>query len=215
MNLKSIRLKKNQPFIQQIGHYGHFETALFGMGNSVSGNDQNKSKDNEYPDDDLAYVPCESENEQNQSNDNELPDSDKETHNSPGRPQLEPISAPASPGELSEVQVPPPRYTKGRKNTRRKSVITDVQRKNLFEIFEKDPKPSKEIMSSIATKLGLEFPTVKNWFTRTRSFRNTNNRAAASNATASVAVQIISEVYPENNIDQINIKTSNIKEELD
>merc|ERR1712004_589585 len=88
----------------------------------------------------------------------------------------------------------------GRKNKARRRVITDPQRKNLLEIFEKEPKPSTETMSSIATKLGLELPTVKNWFTRTRSFRNTNNRATASNAPASVAIEIISEVYPENNI---------------
>ena len=57
-------------------------------------------------------------------------------------------------------------------------VITDSQRKSLLEFFEIESKPTNKKIETIATQLELEFDTVKNFFTRHRSYVRTTNRAA-------------------------------------
>ncbi|NWS47109.1 ONEC2 protein, partial [Probosciger aterrimus] len=57
-----------------------------------------------------------------------------------------------------------------RSSSQKKSrlVFTDLQRRTLFAIFKENQRPSKEMQVTISQQLGLELPTVSNFFMNAR-----------------------------------------------
>jgi hypothetical protein len=67
----------------------------------------------------------------------------------------------------ASVEMPPVGVGKGRKGSR--TMLTSSQLQKLNQVYEYEPRPTKETKSALAKATGLDVKVIQNWFQNQRS----------------------------------------------